>query len=661
MQVVQFYDFKTADGMPRSSEGVTQDIEDVPDDAILCMVTHKWVRPWHDKADCEKHSHQWAGRPHPDNDSGAKHMLVCKAAERLCREKGWDMRKLYLWVDYCCIEQDNIRLRTKGVKSMLGYIAACDCLLIPSMELPPEGATSTNRVLGGNRSWFQLETMCLSAISGVLGNDAPEIWVAAVDKESGAKWQRGSRIEGRPETKNGLFLSRFVHVMEKMPSEGLLFSEGDREAIRGHEKTLVRLMEQTVARRGWATKHKGWAMCVSFHPVDSGVFASAGEDGEIRIVNAGSGTLRAELVPQKWEPTPKGSEGIRSAAWSKDGKWLATGGKDKCVRIFSMDGMPVEAHYLKGHTESVDCVSFSPSGAYLASASRDKTVRLWLLCNDEAPKLLHSLEGNSKMTPCVAWSPDSARLVSSGDSNTILVWEVPPPARGGELEEAEVRQVVSLTGHGKTVTCLKFSPGGGSLASGSRDKTVKVWDMTADPPAAVKTLPERKGDVTCLAWSPNGSMLASGGYDCSVEVWDVADVSRGCVLLDVVSGHTDAVRDVSFSADSSLLGSASNDKAVRLWRSEGKEPRQRAASGGGLKQQKQQSLSLSDSEWKHVRCILWSPSGTSVVFAGGDITVWDLAMDPVHTRKWTMPGHDKQAIFPPAYVDGATMLRPLYR
>lgn len=205
---------------------------------------------------------------------------------------------------------------------------------------------------------------------------------------------------------------------------------------------------------------------------------------------------------------------------------------------------------LPGHQSLVTSAAFSPNGRTLASGSADQTIRLWNT-TDGKPKSV--LKGHTDAVWTVSWVNDQT-LVSAGWDRTIRFWN----ASTGE-------ELTSLTGHDGEILSLAVSPGGRTLATGSGDWTVRLWDIGRKKSTA--TLQGHNGSVYSVAFSPDGETLASGSGDETVKLWDVATRKVRTTLR----GHQSGISSLAFSPDGDTLATAGRDDPVRLWKLSGTE------------------------------------------------------------------------------------------
>ena len=124
----------------------------------------------------------------------------------------------------------------------------------------------------------------------------------------------------------------------------------------------------------------------------------------------------------------------------------------------------------------------------------------------------------------VAYSPDGRRIVSGSRDKTVRVWDA---ASGAEL--------ACLRGHEELVSSVAYSPDGRRIVSGSADKTVRVWDAASGAGAGLP--PRARGCGASVAYSPDGRRIVSGSRDKTVRVWD----ADGGAELACLRGHADMV------------------------------------------------------------------------------------------------------------------------
>jgi WD40 repeat protein len=219
------------------------------------------------------------------------------------------------------------------------------------------------------------------------------------------------------------------------------------------------------------------------------------------------------------------------------------------------------------------------------------------------------LAGHTDPVNRVAFSPDGRLLATSSRDRTVRLWEVPSGQPHGQ----------PLTGHTNQVLGVAFSPDGKLLATSSEDQTVRLWEV-ASGQLHGQPLSGHTNGVGDVAFSPDGKLLATASSDRTVRLWEVAS---GRPHGPPLSGHTDTVFGVAFSPDGKLLASASRDWTVRLWEVPSGRPHGQPLSG----------------HTDTVVGVAFSPDGKLLASASRDQTarLWEVPSGQPHGRPLT--GH----------------------
>ncbi|KAK8158847.1 WD40-repeat-containing domain protein [Phyllosticta citrichinensis] len=276
--------------------------------------------------------------------------------------------------------------------------------------------------------------------------------------------------------------------------------------------------------------------------------------------------------------------------WS--GHWLATGAKDNTARLWRLD--PENNSYTcfaiyTGHAESLGAIGLPKNKpqvgsaahsnplehppAFVITGSQDKTIKRWNNSNvkqdtQKASRAAWTRKAHDKDINAIDVNHNATLFASASQDKTVKIWAA---------DEGETVGV--LRGHRRGVWTVKFAPketpsinGSGSrglIATGSGDKTVKIWSLTDY--SCLLTLEGHTNSVLKLAWLPysteddardkRGPEVASAAGDGLVKVWDISSGE----LATTLDNHTDRVWALTVNPVTKGLVSGGGDGVVTFW------------------------------------------------------------------------------------------------
>lgn len=310
-----------------------------------------------------------------------------------------------------------------------------------------------------------------------------------------------------------LLLAVAAQAQEAVTLEGhenvvssLVFSEDGQRLFSGSWDRTVRVWNATNGQQESVLRgHSDWVFDVQLTAASELVSTSQKEILRWSGRTFGMSRGRSGL----------GGATVNSAALSPNAMQLATGGRDGFVRVWPVDTVdPTSVIELGGFRSWVGAVCISADGRRLAAGTRTGTIRIFEL---PTGKQLHSFEAHpGRQVLTLAINPEGDTLVSGAFEQTARLWNVETG-----------KESTTLSGHRGVVTSAAWSADGKLLATGERHGSIHIWDAGDSSKPLRKITAHSDGrlgfSVTALAFSPNRQRLASGSYDKTIRIWSVSD------------------------------------------------------------------------------------------------------------------------------------------
>ncbi|KAA0702027.1 Lissencephaly-1 -like protein A [Triplophysa tibetana] len=301
--------------------------------------------------------------------------------------------------------------------------------------------------------------------------------------------------------------------------------------------------------------HRSPVTRVIFHPVFS-VIVSASEDATIKVWDYETGDF---------ERTLKGhTDSVQDISFDHTGKLLASCSADMTIKLWDFQGFEC-IRTMHGHDHNVSSVAIMPNGDHIVSASRDKTIKMWEVATGYCVK---TFTGHREWVRMVRPNQDGTLIASSSNDQTVRVWVVASKECKAELREHEhVVECISWAPESAHPTILeatgsetkKSGKPGPFLLSGSRDKTIKMWDVSTG--MCLMTLVGHDNWVRGVLVHPGGKFIMSCADDKTLRIWDYKN--KRC--MKTLSAHEHFVTSLDFHKSAPYVITGSVDQTVKVW------------------------------------------------------------------------------------------------
>ncbi|KAJ1963994.1 U3 small nucleolar RNA-associated protein, partial [Dipsacomyces acuminosporus] len=256
-------------------------------------------------------------------------------------------------------------------------------------------------------------------------------------------------------------------------------------------------------------------------------------------------------------------------------KHLAVATNTEQLRIYNTDNLNCDLAY--GHKDIILCLDVHGSNSsVIATGSKDNSALIWVV-NMKAPThkrvvCVASAIGHTESVGaiCLAQGQGCPFMITGSEDRTVKMWDLSPLRAIFESPETafnaisetgpiKLHTLYTFQAHEKDINSICVAPGDNIFATGSQDKTAKIWDRATGK--LLGTLQGHRRGIWGVAFSPVDRVIATTSGDRTIRLWSLSDYS----CLKTFEGHTNSVLCVDFLTNGTQLMTTGSDGLIKLW------------------------------------------------------------------------------------------------
>jgi WD40 repeat protein len=242
------------------------------------------------------------------------------------------------------------------------------------------------------------------------------------------------------------------------------------------------------------------------------------------------------------------ADDVECIAFSPDGKFVATGGWDRTIRVFSIDSTIDWYGSLYGHDAAVTTLAFSRDSKKIVSGGNDFNTIIWELDSEGYFNQKQSFRFGTMAVTSVVYGLSLKTIFSAGVDGKIISYDID-------------KKIERKIDNKQAVNCIAVSNDQRNIYCADNELALKQYDIRG---TVTRTFEGHLDAINSVAVAINNKFIVTGSSDKTAKIWDV----QSGKLLFTLEGHEWKVTSVAISLDCKYIVTGSTDGSVKLWNAE---------------------------------------------------------------------------------------------